>query len=87
MATVSWSAQSSDLNHFTPYIKALLTKRNRLRKRGKVAYANKPAGIINLLIAKNMHNRLSKLVDVNRCGVRSDQITKSAMAQPELGTP
>lgn len=52
-----------DSDYITPYVKALLTKRNRLRKHGKVADADKLAGIINIIISNNMHNRLRKLVD------------------------
>jgi hypothetical protein len=51
-----------DPDYVTPYVKALLIKRNRLRKHGKVADADRLAGIINIIISNNMRKRLCRLV-------------------------
>jgi len=53
----------SDPEFITPYIKSLLNKRNKLRKRGKYDLADNLANKINDAIANNVRNQLSKLVD------------------------
>jgi hypothetical protein len=50
-----------DPRYITPLIKSLLIKRNRLRRRGKIAHADLLADKINHLIAEVQNNLLSKL--------------------------
>jgi len=47
----------------TPYVKSLLNRRNKLRRRGKYDLADNLANKINDTIANNVRNQLSKLVD------------------------
>jgi hypothetical protein len=51
-----------DPDYLTPYVKAILIKRNRLHKHGKVADADRLAGTINIILSNSMHKRLHKLV-------------------------
>jgi hypothetical protein len=52
-----------DPDYISPYVKLLLAKRNRLRKRGHSAAADKLAYAINQIIATNMRNRLRKVTN------------------------
>jgi hypothetical protein len=47
-----------DPDYVTHYVKALLIKRNRLRKHGKVADADRLASITNIIISNNMRKHL-----------------------------
>lgn len=50
-------------DYITPYVKALLAKRNRLRKQGKNAAADNLTNVINQAIVYNLHNRLRMLAN------------------------
>jgi hypothetical protein len=52
-----------DPDYISPYVKLLLAKRNRLRKRGHSAAVDKLACAINQIIANNMRNRLRKVAN------------------------
>ena len=52
-----------DPTYITPAVKALLAKRNRLRKKGHIVKANVIADKINHLIDKNRESCLSKLIN------------------------
>lgn len=83
-----------DPDFITPHIKALLLKRNRLRRRGLNSAADELATDINACIANNLKRRLSKLstASVNEMwsalkrdnnGSVSDGRTRHLLANPE----
>jgi hypothetical protein len=61
-----------DPDHFIPFFKVLLAKRNKFRRQGNIAAADKLACAINNIIANNIRNRLRKLANApvkEMCGV------------------